>query len=422
MAIGIYFDDKGAVAVRVEGSAKKARIAACAELEWEAPSPEADADARKEARKDQLKTWLKKNKLLGQPVALCLDSSHVLFRDMHMAFGDRRQIDKVITFQVEGLIPSTPIEELAVGYTILDSNEEGSQLLVSAAHKGPLREQIELLDSVKTSAELADSTIGGALNLRPFIPELAHVEEPTAWVDVQGGRAMIAVLVDDKIKSVRNLLIPLPAVRELAAAREDGADDEGSAKTATGDSTDTADFEDIKDSTAEQPFSDELVDEDAPEDKASDDIDFDDDNDEQVGEVTDAVVVLDHGDSGRLPQIKAAEPLDDSRGSEPSFTAPLVATESSHDMLSGDSTSEPPAASDASFIGAPNEPTLFAPKVQSTAGRQSPAEALAKLLTLELRRAIVGSQAGAIKRVVLTGVPQSLHEHLKGLKRDLEIR
>jgi len=245
-ATAIYLNTHTALAVRVEGSAKKPKITRAAELTFELPSPGPDgappsADDVIDSKAAQLKSWLKKSKLYGGPIALCVDSSHVILRDLRVSFTERRQIDKVIAFQVEGVIPSTPVEDLAVGYTILDKDDEGSRLLVAAAHRGPLRDQLDLLEDIGIEPETADSTVSGALNLRSMCPALAKVDKPTLWIDLHGTNAVVSVLEGTSLLSLRSIRIPNAAAVELAAGVVADSEGNGVPASSSADGESSAD-------------------------------------------------------------------------------------------------------------------------------------------------------------------------------------
>jgi|GEM_PF-4324217 len=220
----IYITRTRAIAVRVSGSAKRPTLKAVDTLDFEPLEPKENGEphSREERITDygiQMRAFLKKSKASGAPVTLCIDSNDVLLRNMAIAFKDRAKIDRVIAYQVEGEIPSTPIEDLAVGYTQLAVNDNGSQLLVVAGRKDRLRDYIEILDEADSEAEAANATIGGALNLRAIHPELKKVDEPSIWIDFQGSHALFALLDGDKIIGVRNLLLPRSVLSEISRAR-----------------------------------------------------------------------------------------------------------------------------------------------------------------------------------------------------------
>lgn len=218
----IYLSERAAIAVRVEGSAKKPKLVRAAELIFELPTSGEDGlpvtkDEIHESRVAQLRAWVKRAKIGGE-VALCIDPSSVILRDLRVEFTERRQIDKVIGFQVEGVIPSTPVEDLAIGYSILEKDAEGSRLLISAAHRAALHDLADTLEEAGVDSSYADSTIGGALNLRALTPSLAKVDRPTLWIDFQGSNAVIAVLQGESLLSLRSIRVPVAAVEELEQA------------------------------------------------------------------------------------------------------------------------------------------------------------------------------------------------------------
>ncbi len=227
-ATAIFINEREAIAVRVDGSAKKPKLTRAGRIEFEPVLPGDDGlppseEAVFDSQMIQLKAWLKQSKFGGGNVILCADPASVILRDLKVAFTERRQIDKVIAFQVEGVIPSIDIEDLAVTYTMLEKEADGSRLLVAAAHREPLRDALELLDDSGIVPVMADSTVGGALNLRALSPELSNTPKPTLWVDLQGDWALIAVLEGTTILGMRMIRVPAAATAEMQAAADAAA-------------------------------------------------------------------------------------------------------------------------------------------------------------------------------------------------------
>jgi hypothetical protein len=358
-AYSLYLHSKGALAVRVDGSAKKPTITRAAEMLFQDPGPDdaglaPDPAAVRESRAIQLRAWLKKEKLLGTPLALCVDNGGVILREMKLAFRDRRQIDKVITFQVEGVIPSTPIEDLAIGYTILEQGDDGSKVLISAAHRTALRNALELLESVSIPVAVADSAIGGALNLRRLTPALATLDSPTIWIDMQGSYALIAVLDGTQILNVRSVRVPEAASRELQAAAEADATRHAAEHT------------------------EELL------------------------------VVDDEAGATKIADEPAAEKTDARISHGPMFHSKLVATESTHG-LNADAVKASGQDAGAADPGAGSS----LPKP----------DALIKLLAVEVRRTMLGAQSEkTVSRVIVTGVPESLAPVVAGIESELGVQ
>ncbi|MCA8939955.1 MAG: hypothetical protein KDB07_09110 [Planctomycetes bacterium] len=207
MATSIYVSDREAIGVVVGGSAKKPKISRVERLEFSPPGFDEEGNAFPpemvaDVRAVELKQWVKQ-KRLGGKVAATLDASHVIFRDIFIEFSDRKQIDKVINYQVEGVIPSEPIESLCVGYVVDERSERGSRLTIAAAHRRRVRTLVEDLDFAQAKPMTCDSALGGILTLRRYSERLSHCDKPTVWVDLQDDVALLAVLEGEKMLSFR---------------------------------------------------------------------------------------------------------------------------------------------------------------------------------------------------------------------------
>ena len=113
----------------------------------------------------QVANFVRENKLGGGKCYLLAGPEAMRYRDITLAFADVRQIDKVLQFQVEGVIPNIPIEDLTIGYNILHRTPEGARLLVHAAEKDYIRQRIIALEEAGCSVEAVDSHLSGTLNL-----------------------------------------------------------------------------------------------------------------------------------------------------------------------------------------------------------------------------------------------------------------
>ena len=130
------------------------------------------------------------------------------YRELKLGFTDRRQIDRVIQFQVEGAIPSVPIEDLAVSYTILSTDPQGSRVLVMAADREYIRKRLDALDMAGVSVDSVDCNLSGTLNLGLLHEQLAADKPATLWLDFAGNTATVSVVVEGKVHTTRVFVSP----------------------------------------------------------------------------------------------------------------------------------------------------------------------------------------------------------------------
>ncbi|MHC4839841.1 MAG: hypothetical protein ACYTDT_02630 [Planctomycetota bacterium] len=209
MALAFYIEYPRISVVDVGGSAKKPRIknvivGDLPDARNDDGSPVADKQAW---LNEQITAFCKENKLAGKAYLL-VGPEGMRYRDMQIAFTERSKIDRVLQYEVEALIPSTPIEELALGYEILYSDENGSKLLVQAAEREYVKERLIALEEAGLAIKAVDSHLSGTLNLGLMHFELAAGTGNSLWIDFAGTTATVSLVEDGEIRSSRVFMSP----------------------------------------------------------------------------------------------------------------------------------------------------------------------------------------------------------------------
>ena len=223
MATAIYIEYPRITAVVVGGSAKKPRIKRVVVGELAEARTE-DGNVVVDYQKhlaDEVARFVKENKIGAGKHLLLIGPEAMRYRDLRLAFTDTRQIDRVIDFQVEGLIPSIPIEDLAISYVVLQRDESGSRLLVAAADVEYVRRRIEALESAGVRVDVVDCHLSGTLNLGLLHPELAATTPTALWLDFAGTTATVAIVDEGKVLTTRVFLSPYLAGASGATAIAD---------------------------------------------------------------------------------------------------------------------------------------------------------------------------------------------------------
>ncbi|MCC6465373.1 MAG: hypothetical protein IT463_08560, partial [Planctomycetes bacterium] len=223
MSIAFSIDYPRMVAVEVGGSARKPRLKRVAVAELKEPrnedgTPVADKQAHLNA---QVAEFLKANKLTGGKQLLLAGPDALRFRELQLAFSDRRQIDRVIQFQVEGAIPNAAIEDLSIGYHIVAKGENSTRLLVHAAEKDYIRQRLTALEEGGASIDSVDSHLSGTLNLGLLHEELAADNPPALWLDFAGTTAAVIVVEGGEVRAGRVFVSPYLAGASGATATAD---------------------------------------------------------------------------------------------------------------------------------------------------------------------------------------------------------
>ncbi|MCF6228755.1 MAG: pilus assembly protein PilM, partial [Planctomycetes bacterium] len=209
MALAFYIEYPRITVVEVGGNAKKPRIKRVIvgdlpEARNDDGTPVADKQVWFNTEIDK---FCKENKLAGKAYLL-VGPDGMRYRDMQIAFTERSKIDRVLQYEVEALIPSTPIEELALGYEILHTDENGSKLLVQAAEREYIKERITALEEAGMSVKAADSHLSGTLNLGLLHFDLAAGTPNTLWIDFAGTTATVSIVDDGQVLTSRVFMSP----------------------------------------------------------------------------------------------------------------------------------------------------------------------------------------------------------------------
>ncbi|MCC7508855.1 MAG: hypothetical protein IT464_05740 [Planctomycetes bacterium] len=209
MAIAIYIEYPRISAVQITGSKRHPRIKSVwvgtmADARNEDGTPVADRQAWLNV---QVGEFVKQNKLGGK-VYLVVGPEGMRYRDIHLAFTDKRQIGRVLPFQVEAVIPNVPVEDMALGYNVLRSEGESSHLLVHAADKEYVRSRITALEAAGLAVEGADSHLSGTMNLGLMHPELGADKPPALWLDFAGTIATVSEVHEGEEYAARVFLSP----------------------------------------------------------------------------------------------------------------------------------------------------------------------------------------------------------------------
>lgn len=224
MATAFYIEYPRITAIELAGSSRKPRLKRV--VVGDLPEPRNDDGTPVADRQGYLNTqiaaFVKEHKLTGGKHYLLVGPDGMRFRDMKLAFSDRRQIDKVIQFQVESVIPNMPIDELKVGYSILNVEPDGARILVHAGEKKYIRERIIALEEAGCAVEAVDSHLSGTLNVGLLHPELGKGLPPALWIDFAGTTATVTVVEDGEAYATRVFVSPYLAKTQAEKAKEEG--------------------------------------------------------------------------------------------------------------------------------------------------------------------------------------------------------
>lgn len=229
MTIAFSIDFPRIVAVELAGSAKKPRLKRV--VVGDLPEPRNEDGTPVVDKQGFLNTavgeFLKTHKLTSGKQYLLVGPDAVRYRDLRLAFSDHRRIEKILPFQVEGLIPNIPIEDLSLGFIVLEefgdkegqTAGEGCKVLVHAADRAYIMPRLIALEEGGASIAAVDDHLDGTLNLGRLHPQLAASQPPTLWLDFAGSTAMVCLMDGKRVRSARVFFSPYLAGAEAAAER-----------------------------------------------------------------------------------------------------------------------------------------------------------------------------------------------------------
>ncbi|MCB1136750.1 MAG: hypothetical protein KDK78_10815, partial [Chlamydiia bacterium] len=124
-----------------------------------------------------------------------LPSQASLVRPLHLALTKEKDIRAVLQFEAEPLIPF-PIEEAAIGHSIVKIGDEGSHLTILAARKDKFETHLEICRNAGIEPEA--STIAG-VGLAAINPYLHSGLEERILVYLNSDCAICALVQEDKL-------------------------------------------------------------------------------------------------------------------------------------------------------------------------------------------------------------------------------
>jgi hypothetical protein len=225
LSIAFYIEYPRITAVEVTGSAKKPKIKRV--IVGDLPEPRNEDGTLMVDRQSYLNAavmaFVKEHKLAGGKHYLLAGPDAMRYRDMTLSFKDKRQIDRVLQYQVEGVIPNIPIEQLAIGYNILMKTPDGARLLVHAADRDYIRQRIIALEEAGCAVDAVDSHLSGTMNLGLLHPTFAAGSPPSLWIDFAGTTAAISIVNGGEVQSARVFMAPYLAGATGVTATADNA-------------------------------------------------------------------------------------------------------------------------------------------------------------------------------------------------------
>ena len=142
--------------VELDGSYKKPRLAKVS-IDRVSQTTAAASDAGHAAREAEVALHaLKDAKISRDNVILGFPCREAVLRKLTVPFRGADQIRKVIKFEVEESIHSHNVDEMVVDFHTLEEVDDGTQVMVAAVPKAPLRVTLDALEEMGIDPEFVD--------------------------------------------------------------------------------------------------------------------------------------------------------------------------------------------------------------------------------------------------------------------------
>jgi len=140
----------------------------------------------------------------GDTVITSIPGHQVSARIIKLPFADRKKMDKIIPFEVEGYTPFN-IEEMVVSYHIVRVEEEGAQILALLVKKDVVRDHLETLERAKISPKIVDVDVLSLYSISSLI--LQGIEGPFSLADMGASKTSICIVNGGHLSMIRSFPI-----------------------------------------------------------------------------------------------------------------------------------------------------------------------------------------------------------------------
>jgi len=123
-------------------------------------------------------------------------------RVIKLPFVDRKRMDRVIPFEVEGYTPFN-IEEMVVSYHIVKIEGGEAHILALLVKKDVLRDHLATLERVNISPKIVDLDALALYSTSSLV--LKDIEGPISLADIGASKTSICIVSDGQISMIRSL-------------------------------------------------------------------------------------------------------------------------------------------------------------------------------------------------------------------------
>jgi general secretion pathway protein L len=157
-----------------------------------------------------LKEWIAENRLATDRVVVSVPVHLISLRKLVLPFQDVRKLEKVVPFEVEGLLPYS-LEEVVVDYQVTEVGEGKSHLLVAAVPCNLMKNYLDQLARVGINPESVELDGMALMNLARQVQSEPigagnRGDGDTAVLDIGASKTVVCILHRGQPRFLRTLL------------------------------------------------------------------------------------------------------------------------------------------------------------------------------------------------------------------------
>ncbi len=141
-----------------------------------------------------------------QEIHSALSSSQVVFKELKLPFSSKEQIAKIITFEVEPLLPFSA-QDAVIDFIITKKipQEKSSEILVAATQKQIIAQHLELFAAAGASPTVITVDFFSLYGLYLQIPSYAQLPGSIALLDLGVQSTQVAYISNGQLRLIRTL-------------------------------------------------------------------------------------------------------------------------------------------------------------------------------------------------------------------------
>lgn len=135
-----------------------------------------------------------------------ISSSQVIFKTMKLPFDDPEKINRVVSFEVEPLLPFA-ISEAVIDFIITKQHpdDKSSEVLIAAVQKQYIAQTLELFSAAGVQPEVISVDLLQLYAFYKMIPDYSELADGVVLLDINSHITKIAYILDGQLRFIRTL-------------------------------------------------------------------------------------------------------------------------------------------------------------------------------------------------------------------------